>query len=130
MFATARDWARLGKFALDDGIWEGERLLPEGWMTASVAPTRSYASQNQAGNPPGLGYGLHWWLNLKDEAGENWMPKLPEDLFSAWGHAGQFVTVIPSLELIVVRLGLEDGPEGWDHQRVVTGIVDALVVVN
>jgi CubicO group peptidase (beta-lactamase class C family) len=55
MFATARDWARFGLLFLQDGTWEGRRLLPEGWVTFSVTPAPAA--------PDGV-YGAHFWLRL------------------------------------------------------------------
>ena len=128
LFLSARDWARLGKLALDDGMWNGQRLLAEGWMQASVTPTQSYESQTDPMNPPGLAYGMHWWLNRKGADGKNWMSSVPEDMFSAWGHADQYVTIIPSRELVVVRLGHSAGDRKrrWNHEKVLSGILEAL----
>jgi len=126
VYATARDWARFGKLVLDDGRWEGRRLLPKGWIQKSMTPTAGYRSNEAAGDPPGLGYGMQWWLNRKNAAGENWMPSIPEDMITAWGHFHQHMTVIPSRQLIVVRLGLSKGPDGWDYERFLSLLLSAL----
>jgi CubicO group peptidase (beta-lactamase class C family) len=98
MFATARDWARFGLLFLEDGVWEGERILPEGWVEYSTAPTPR-APQGR--------YGAHWWLNAgePDDPSDRPWPDLPTDTFSARGFEGQEVVVIPSRELVLVRLG-------------------------
>mgnify|MGYP003640461591 CR=1 FL=1 len=98
-YATARDWARFGQLYLQDGVWKGERLLPEGWVAYNSTPT----SDAPRGN-----YGAHWWLNAGvGEKGENPpMPTAPRDLFFASGHEGQFVIVVPSRNMVIVRLGL------------------------
>jgi hypothetical protein len=106
MFATARDWARFGLLFLQDGIWEGRRVLPEGWVTFSVTPAPAA--------PDGV-YGAHFWLRL----GRGYAPSgehgLPPDTYHAIGHEGQILTVIPSHRLVVVRLGLSAGRGAWDH---------------
>jgi CubicO group peptidase (beta-lactamase class C family) len=103
--ATSRDWARFGLLYLNDGIWNGERILPEGWVqftaTASPVPTRSHHGE----------YGALWWVNAA--VGSNPLnrvyPNVPADCFSCQGFAGQYVWVIPSKKLVVVRLGHESG---------------------
>jgi len=98
MFASARDWARFGLLFLKGGVWQGERILPEGWVAYSATPTPA-APQGR--------YGAHWWLNAgepEDPADRPW-PDLPTDTFSARGFEGQEVVVIPSRDLVLVRLG-------------------------
>jgi CubicO group peptidase (beta-lactamase class C family) len=105
-FMTARDWARFGELHRNDGVWAGRRILPEGWVRYVTTPTPKAPTGN---------YGAHWWLNAGapgDPDGREWK-KLPTDTFAAWGHSGQFVMVIPSAKLVVVRLGLSL-PDGDD----------------
>jgi CubicO group peptidase (beta-lactamase class C family) len=99
MFATARDWARFGLLFLQDGVWQGERLLPEGWVRYGTTPT-PLAPQGR--------YGAHWWLNAgdPDDPSDRPWPDLPRDAFAASGFEGQYVLVIPSRQLVLVRLGL------------------------
>ena len=98
-FATARDWARFGLLYLNDGVFNGQQILPVGWVKQSVAPS-SAAEQGQ--------YGFQWWLNTgeKDHPENRLFPLLPEDLFFADGFEGQNLFIIPSKKLVVVRLGL------------------------
>jgi CubicO group peptidase (beta-lactamase class C family) len=107
MFATARDWARFGRLYLQDGVWEGRRLLPEGWVAFSVKPAPA---------APGGVYGAHFWLGFD---GGSYAPSgtagIPADAYHAIGHEGQFITMIPSRRLVVVRLGLAVGRGSWDH---------------
>jgi CubicO group peptidase (beta-lactamase class C family) len=118
MYATARDWARFGLLYLQDGVWEGERILPEGWVDYSVTPT----SQSPEGQ-----YGVHFWLQVPSafKSGASPPLSLPPDMYTAAGHEGQFVTVIPSRRLVVVRLGLSRLPESWEHGPFVAGILEA-----
>lgn len=119
-YATARDWARFGLLFLQDGVWNGERILPRGWVAYSTTPTKA---------APRGEYGAYWWLNAgRDGAPEDRMfPSLPRDLYMALGFEGQNVIVIPSRELVIVRLGSSDPPtEGWDPERFVADVIGAL----
>ncbi len=97
LWATPRDWATIGEFALRDGVWAGERLLPEEWIKQTTTAARVARSEER-------GYAGGWWVNrqadgtLVDEA-------LPEDAFWASGHDGQRLYVVPSAGLVVARLG-------------------------
>ena len=113
MWATPRDWARFGLFCLQDGVWEGERILPAGWMAYSTTPTPT--------DPTGS-YGAQFWLNV----GANYYPGLPEDLFACEGHDGQYVTMIPSRKLVVVRLGYTLDPGAWDQEAFMLSILGAI----
>ncbi len=106
MFATARDWARFGLLFLQDGMWEGKRILPEGWVAFSVTPAPAA--------PDGV-YGAHFWLRLGPGYAPSGEQGLPPDVFHAIGHEGQILTVVPSRRLVVVRLGLSVGRGAWDH---------------
>ena len=119
MFATARDWARFGQLYLQDGVWDGRRILPEGWVSFSTTPT--------AQCPDGC-YGAHWWLKLpKDFGGDTEAAsRIPLDAFFALGHEGQTVTVIPSRRLVVVRLGLSIYVDAWNHAQFVADVLQAL----
>lgn len=102
MHASARDWAKIGQLFLQNGVWEGERLLPEGWVGYSTSPA--------AEDPYGL-YGAHWWIDLpgsrnEDGTPRNDVPQIPEDAYFALGHDGQSLTVIPSRNLVVARFGV------------------------
>ena len=119
MYATARDWARFGMLYLQDGVWEGERILPEGWVAYSAKPAPSDPSKE---------YGAHFWTNAGKEQNSDkgkW-PQLPADAFFALGHDGQSVTIIPSRKLVVVRLGLTKNAEAWDLNGFITDILEAI----
>ena len=118
MFATARDWARLGQLYLQDGTCEGNRILPEGWAAFSASPT-----------PQSEGcYGAHWWLKLQKELGGETeaAKRIPSDAFFALGHEDQSLTVIPSRRLVAVRLGLSIYIDAWNHAQFTADLLDAL----
>lgn len=93
VYATARDFARFGELYLHDGVWDGQRLLPEGWV--------DHARQQVATDPDtGVGYGAHWWL---------W-PDLPGGVV-AQGYEGQYTVVDPARELVLVHLGKWDAAD-------------------
>ncbi len=117
-YASARDWARFGQLYLDDGVWQGERLLPEGWVEASTQPVEESTE---------FGYGYQWWLNSAPD-GTLRMPDVPPDAFWASGNEGQQVVVVPSEQLVVVRLGYSPGFDGvqWGLEPLLAGVIDAL----
>jgi CubicO group peptidase (beta-lactamase class C family) len=115
MLATARDSARFGWLHAQDGMWEGERVLPEGWVAFVRTPAPA---------APKAEYGAHWWLRLDTPSGSD--ARLPPDAFHAAGHGGQFVTVVPSRGVVVVRLGLTLAKGAWDQPAFVADVLDAL----
>ena len=101
VWSTARDLAVLGQLYLDDGIRDGERLLPEGWVNYVSSP---------AGPQPGgaFGYGAGFWL-LNASKG------VPPDTFAAFGNRGQYVVIVPSRRAVIVRRGEDPaGGKGFD----------------
>lgn len=117
-YATARDWARFGLLYLNDGMWGNERILPEGWIEYSSTPAKS-AKRGE--------YGAQFWLNA-GEAGnpQNRMyPDVPADLFWADGYEGQNVFILPSKNLVVVKLSLSSG-NYLDDNRFLADIIRAL----
>jgi len=118
MYATARDWARFGLLYLNDGVWEGERILPEGWVAFSSTPTSTA--------PQGL-YGAHFWLNRgnPNNPEDRPFPQLPTDMFLAQGVQGQTVVIIPSYKLVIVRLGMSHYGD-WGFVSLVEDILHAI----
>jgi CubicO group peptidase (beta-lactamase class C family) len=96
MWATPRDWAAVGQLALQDGEWNGQQLVPEGWVQASTT-----AVDVPTEDP---GYATGWWANRQAD-GTLAEPSLPADAYFARGHDGQRIVVVPSANLVVVRLG-------------------------
>jgi CubicO group peptidase (beta-lactamase class C family) len=118
MYARARDWARLGMLFLHDGVWRGRRLLPEGWVSFSRSAT--------PGSPDGE-FGAHLWLRVPVYYQAPGLPVvLPPDAFHAIGHEGQFISVIPSRDLVVVRLGLTRRASAWVHDRFLSEIISVV----
>jgi CubicO group peptidase (beta-lactamase class C family) len=118
MYATARDWARFGLLALNDGRWNGRRVLPEGWIGYMRTPAPA---------APEGEYGAHWWLKLQANRGPQARPRqLPADAFHASGHGGQFVTVVPSRRAVIVRLGHAVDRGAWDQDAFGAAVLAAL----
>jgi CubicO group peptidase (beta-lactamase class C family) len=99
VYASARDYARFGLLYLHDGVWNGERILPEGWVQKTITPPSANKLKN---------YGYQFWLNGLDEnnLSKKEFPEAPADLFYADGYGGQRIYIIPSKKLIAVRMGL------------------------
>lgn len=114
MYATARDWARLGILYVQDGVWEGQGVLPEGWVAYSITPAPA--------DPTGR-YGAHFWLQVPEEYGGG---ELSVPAFHAAGHEGQFVTIVPSHGLVIVRLGRTRFAHSWDHRAFVEDVLAAM----
>jgi len=96
-YGTARDWARLGLLYLRDGMWEDSREFPAGWAPFARAPAPAWKDRN---------YGAKMWLNSMGEYA------LPQDTFYMAGGGGQYVFVVPSADLVIVRMGHTRGWEG------------------
>lgn len=120
LWATPRDWAAIGQFALQDGEWGGEKLLPPGWMARS-----STSQQVEKTEEPG--YAAGWWANRAAD-GTLVAPSVPADAYWAQGHDGQRVYVVPSADLVVVRLGFSPSIESKDLRTdaLVADLVTAL----
>lgn len=108
VYASARDFARFGYLYLRDGVWEGERLLPEGWV--------AFATAMHAGTDTNV-YGAGWWITPDEgETPTHSQSAItgPYDAFHAGGNEGQTIWVVPSKDLVIVRLGLmSNAPENW-----------------
>jgi CubicO group peptidase (beta-lactamase class C family) len=89
LYCTARDFARFGELYLADGVWDGRRILPEGWVDFARSPVPVPVDEE-------FGYGAHWWL---------WDAHGFPGTFAAHGYEGQYIIVCPERDLVVVRLG-------------------------
>ncbi|MBH5322216.1 serine hydrolase domain-containing protein [Aurantiacibacter sediminis] len=116
VWATAPDLVTLGQLHLDDGVLpDGTRVLPEGWV--------DYIS-NPAGPQPGgsrnWGYGAGWWLLNQSEG-------IPADTFMAAGNRGQYIVVVPSRDIVIVRRGEDPaGGSGFDIESFTRDVLAAL----
>jgi len=95
-WATTRDWAKFGLLHLNKGNWNGEQLFAPEWIDYITTLT-----EHSEGT-----YGAHWWLNAEGK-----YPGVPKDLYSANGYQGQYVFIIPSKDLVIVRTGLAEDPD-------------------
>jgi hypothetical protein len=119
VYASARDFARFGQLYLDDGVVDGKRILPEGWVAYSHSQTLK------------TGYGAGFWTNLVKEGSvpvwdAPWgMPKLPKDMYYGRGALGQYLVIVPSEHLVVVRMGISID-YGTGTEDMVAAIIAAL----
>ncbi|OQP66850.1 hypothetical protein A3860_00325 [Niastella vici] len=114
-YATARDFARFGLLYYNNGMWNGEQLLPENWVKETIKP----AAANQLQR-----YGFQFWLNGLDkkDPGKRWFPDVPADMYFADGFGGQNIFIIPSKKLIVIRLGVHTVDENQYLKEVIQAI--------
>lgn len=116
VWTTARDLGRLGLLYLSDGIWpygedKSQRLLPENW--------REYVSSPSGPQPDReFGYGATFWLMNKTDG-------VPTDSFGAFGNRGQFLVIIPSLDLVIVRRGYDTPDNSFDIAAFTRDVVSA-----
>ena len=118
LWATPRDWAALGQFALDDGVASGEPLLLEGWITESIQPND--VQEMEEGN-----FAASWWVNERAD-GSLEHPDLPRDAYWMAGHDGQRVFIIPSEDMVIVRMGFSPGLDGSNWADLAAELVTAL----
>lgn len=109
-WASTRDWGRFGQLYLQRGNWNGKTLFNDSWVDYITTPTAHSKGD----------YGAHFWLN----AGGVY-PNVPKDLFSSNGHDGQFVYIIPSEDLVVVRTGLSEGAD-YNADLLLSGIIKSI----
>ncbi|PHR64055.1 MAG: hypothetical protein COA51_09080 [Idiomarina sp.] len=115
VWTTARDLARLGILHLNDGMWNDERVLPENWLAYISTPAPAQSPETSPG------YGAQWWLYNER------FPELPNDTIAARGNRGQFLVIIPSENLVVVRRGYDmAGEPGFNEHDFVRDVLKAL----
>jgi hypothetical protein len=110
LYASMRDYARFGLLYLNDGNWLGEQVLPAGWARYST----------EVANGSDGRYGSFFWLNQSSE-----YPDAPKDMYLCKGHDGQFICIIPSKGLVVVRTGYSKKGE-FDLNGFLKGILASL----
>ena len=101
VYTNARDLARFGLLYLQDGVWDGERLIPSGWVEFVRTPAPATAET-------GREYGGQFWLVPDGRA------DVPKDAYTTAGNRGQFVVIVPSRNAVIVRRGLDYGAQGFD----------------
>jgi len=108
---SARDFARIGYLMAHQGAWEGKQIVPKWWMEVA---TKSSQELNRS-------YGYTFWVNTN---GGQW-PQAPRDAFAFKGYASNRCYVVPSLDLVVVRLGY--GPPNWPEDALLPAVLGAIV---
>ncbi|MCC7520240.1 MAG: serine hydrolase [Flavobacteriaceae bacterium] len=109
-WATARHWGKLGLLYLHKGNWNGEQILSESWVQYVSTPCKDSKGE----------YGAHFWLNAGGI-----LPDAPRDMYSMQGHQGQKVYIIPSKDMVIVRMGLNEETE-IDFNKMLKEIFGAL----
>jgi len=112
VYTNARDLARFGLLYLQEGVWDGQRLLAEDWIRFVRTPAPATA---QSGNF----YGGQWWLVPDDRS------DVPKDAYSTAGNRGQYVIVVPSHDVVIVRRGLDYGKQGFDRWDLAREVIAA-----
>ena len=113
IYTNARDLARFGQLYLQNGVWNGERLLSEEWI--DFVRTPAPATVGRGGQ-----YGGQWWLvpeNRND---------VPKDAYSTSGNRGQYTVVVPTHDLVIVRRGLDYGRQGLDRWGLTREVLKAI----
>ncbi len=113
VYTTARDLARFGLLYQQKGVWQGERILPEGWteFVARPAPAKPRVAGER-------GYGAQFWL-MDTVAG------VPPGTYTTAGNKGQYVTILPNQRLVIVRTGVDPNGKRWQHDRFVAAVAAA-----
>ncbi|MBP4137388.1 serine hydrolase domain-containing protein [Flavobacterium geliluteum] len=110
-WATPRDWSKFGLLYLHKGNWNGEQILDESWVKYTATPTHTSNGQ----------YGAQFWLNAGGK-----FPDVPRDMFYCSGFQGQMVAIIPSLDMVIVRMGLKEEDQGFDFNEFLKGIIESV----
>ena len=119
LWASVGDWARLGQLMLDDGKWDGQQVLPAGWLKLASTPATS--------DGEGPGYGAMSWRYGNPQAGlcRN-QAGVPADTVVMGGHWGQIVAVVPSRDAVIVRLGWTFRRDQFDACKLLADVLAAL----
>lgn len=110
-WATTRDWAKFGLLYLNKGNWNGEQLFEESWTDYVKTPTNGSNGE----------YGGHFWLNARGK-----YPDAPKDLYSANGFQGQRIFIIPSKEVVIVRMGLTNDDNAFDFNTFLKEVLSSI----
>jgi CubicO group peptidase (beta-lactamase class C family) len=118
-YATARDWAKLGQLLLQNGQWNNQQIIPENWVAYSSTATKT-STLNK--------YGAQFWLNRSpDTKGQSsiW-PTAPQDAYYMGGYQGQYVIIIPSEDLVIVRFGFSQSGTNRGMEELINNTIAAL----
>jgi len=115
VYSNARDLARFGLLYLQNGVWDGERLLSEDWIRFVRTPAPATAKT-------GNFYGGQWWLVPDDRT------DVPKDAYATAGNRGQYVIVVPSHDVVIVRRGLDYGRQGFNRWDLTREVLKAISV--
>lgn len=110
VYASMRDYVRFGLLYLNKGNWLGNQLLPEGWTDQAMQPADGSGGR----------YGSLFWLNRSGD-----YPDAPADLFMCRGHDGQYIYIIPSMQLVIVRTGFSKKGQ-FDYNAFVSSILKSI----
>ena len=113
VYTNARDLARFGMLYLRNGVWNDERLVSKDWIDFVRTPAPATASR-------GNFYGGQFWLVPDDRT------DVPKDAYSTSGNRGQFVVIVPSHDLVIVRRGLDYGRQGFDRWDMTREVLKAV----
>ena len=113
VYTNARDLARFGMLYLQNGVWDGERLISEEWI--DFVRTPAPATVGKGGR-----YGGQWWLVPEGRV------DVPTDAYSTSGNRGQFTIVVPSHNMVIVRRGLDYGRQGFDRWDLTREVLKAI----
>jgi len=113
VYTTARDLARFGLLYLNDGVWNGERLLPEGWTSFVARPAPSLPAREGR-----RGYGAQFWLLDQLEG-------VPPGTYTSSGNKGQLATIVPTQNMVVVRTGVNPQGVRWRQDAFLVDVIKA-----
>ncbi|WP_428097796.1 serine hydrolase domain-containing protein [Candidatus Rariloculus sp.] len=113
IYTNARDLARFGLLYLQGGVWHGERLISEEWIDFVRTPAPSLTDS-------GNYYGGQFWLVPDDRT------DVPKDAYATVGNRGQYVIIVPSHDLVIVRRGLDYGAQGFDRWDLTREVLKAM----
>lgn len=117
VYSTARDLARFGLLYLQQGVWQGERLLSEDWIEFVRTPAPATKARGNV-------YGGHFWLVPDDRK------DVPADAYATAGNRGQFVVIVPSHDTVIVRRGLDYGKQGFDRWDMTREVLKAITATS
>lgn len=115
MYASTQDWARFGQFLLQDGVWQGKRILPAGFVASMQALAPASGGQ--------YGQGQVWRQGPSSAQNADGRYGLPPDTYWMQGHDGQSIAIVPSRQLVVVRLGLTPRALQYRPQALLAALV-------